>query len=185
MLDPVFKFYWIRDLKLPVNTENRLKQHIIQLILDEMSKDIKASSFESSNGVISSSSSSGYSSSSIATFKKRKLFSYHDHDDGIHSNSLAVVDPSVELNYYLSDSVKTKFTEYWLFFKSNILKKQVKKIFTVQASAAPIERIISYAGVILSSQRRNMSEQLFRDLVFLKANQSLLQMNIFMVFHVY
>ncbi len=75
---------------------------------------------------------------------------------------------------YLSDPVKSKFSEYGLFSKSNLLKKLVERIFSVQASSAPVERIFSYAGVILSPRRRNMSEQLFKDLVFLKANQCLL-----------
>ncbi len=39
VLDPLFKFYWLRDLKLPANAENRLKQNIIQLILDDISND--------------------------------------------------------------------------------------------------------------------------------------------------
>ncbi len=49
---------------------------------------------------------------------------------------------------YLSDPVKSKFSEYWLFSKSNLLEKLVKGIFSVQASSAPVERIFSYAGVI-------------------------------------
>ncbi|CAF3425787.1 unnamed protein product, partial [Rotaria sp. Silwood2] len=43
VLDPVFKFYWIQDLRLPANAENRLKQSIIQLILDDISKDTTTS----------------------------------------------------------------------------------------------------------------------------------------------
>jgi len=44
VLDPSFKFFWLRDLKLPANIENRLKQDVIQLILDEINKDSKVSS---------------------------------------------------------------------------------------------------------------------------------------------
>ncbi|CAF4226533.1 unnamed protein product, partial [Rotaria sordida] len=43
VLDPAFKLYWIRDLQLPIHMENRLKQNIIQLIIDEMNKDSKKS----------------------------------------------------------------------------------------------------------------------------------------------
>ncbi|CAF4565077.1 unnamed protein product, partial [Rotaria magnacalcarata] len=39
VLDPSFKFYWIRDLRLSVPMETRLKQSIIQLIIDEMNND--------------------------------------------------------------------------------------------------------------------------------------------------
>ncbi|CAF2061368.1 unnamed protein product [Rotaria magnacalcarata] len=49
VLDPSFKFYWIQDLKLPTNAENRLKQNIIQLILDDISKDITTPSKHLSN----------------------------------------------------------------------------------------------------------------------------------------
>ena len=171
VLDPSFKFYWIRDLNLPINTENRLKQHIIQLILDEISKDGQASSKQSS-GIISL-SSTALSSSSTSSFKKRKLFSYHDNDDAQDTNSLST-DPAVELDSYLSDPIKSKFSEYWQYSKMNFLKKLVLRIFSVQASSAPIERIFSSAGIIFSSRRRNMGEELFKDLVFLKANQCLL-----------
>ena len=171
VLDPWFKFYWIRDLNLPTNSENRLKQHIIQLILDEISKDGQASSTKSS-GIISLSSTT-FSSSSTSSFKKRKLFSYHDCDDVPDTNSSST-DPAVELDSYLSDPIKLKFSEYWRFSKMIFLKKLVLRIFSVQASSAPIERIFSSAGIIFSSRRRNMGEELFKDLVFLKANQSLL-----------
>ncbi|CAF4500177.1 unnamed protein product, partial [Rotaria magnacalcarata] len=41
VLDPSFKFLWLRDLKLTANTENRLKHDVIQLILDEINKNFK------------------------------------------------------------------------------------------------------------------------------------------------
>ena len=39
LLNPSFKFCWLLDLKLLATTENRLNQNIIQLILDDVSKD--------------------------------------------------------------------------------------------------------------------------------------------------
>ena len=56
----------------------------------------------------------------------------------------------------------------------HLLKKLIVRIFSVQASSAPMERVFSYAGLILSPRRTNLNEQLFRDLVFLKVNQRLL-----------
>ena len=44
VLDPQFRFYWLRDLKVAANEENRLKHIIIQLIIDEISKDGDAAS---------------------------------------------------------------------------------------------------------------------------------------------
>ena len=44
VLDPQFKFYWLRDMKFAGNVENRFKQTIIQLIIDEISKDSSTAS---------------------------------------------------------------------------------------------------------------------------------------------
>ncbi len=43
--------------------------------------------------------------------------------------------------------------------------------------SAPIERVFSHAGLILSSRRTNMNEDLFRNLVLLRVNQHLLYIN--------
>jgi hypothetical protein len=163
VLDPSFKFYWLRDLKLSANKENRLKQNIIQLILDEINKDLKVLSTKSSDK----------NTSSASNPKKKKLFTY----DGIINDVLndpTVNNPVVELDAYLNDPIKSKFSDYWLHSQPNHLKKLVTRICSVQASSAPVERVFSHASLILSSRRTRMSEQLFKDLVFLKVNQTLL-----------
>ena len=170
ILDPGFKFFWIRDLHLPANHENRLKQSIIQLILDEISRDSTASSDGNSLSMTTS------LSSSTPKPKRRKLFSYHDNHDDLPSG-LIKLDPSVELEIYLNDPIKGKFSEYWLMSRLSLLKKLVVRIFTVQASSAPVERVFSYGGMILSPRRSNMSVQLFRDMVFLKVNENLLRIS--------
>jgi hypothetical protein len=179
VLDPSFKFYWIRDLKLPVNVENRLKQSVIQLILDEISKDSTTSSTQLHDS--NSSSSSSLSTTAATTFclsstskvvKRRKLFTYDDSNDD--SNHILPLDPATELEAYLNDPVRSRFAEYWFHSQMSLLKKLVVRIFSVQASSAPIERVFSHAGLILSSRRTNMSEHLFKELVFLRVNQSLL-----------
>ena len=43
-LDPSFKFFWLSDLKLSINDENRIKQTVIQFILDEINKFSRLSS---------------------------------------------------------------------------------------------------------------------------------------------
>ncbi|CAF1559964.1 unnamed protein product, partial [Rotaria sp. Silwood1] len=99
VLDPAFKFYWIRDLQLPIHMENRLKQNIIQLIIDEMNKDSKKSKNDL-NKVSSSSATITFTATSKV--KRRKLFNYDDSnmDD---SNESTTLDPTVELNAYLND----------------------------------------------------------------------------------
>ena len=169
VLDPNFKLNWIRDLKLPVNSENRLKQNIIQLILDEISKDLRTSTLLDGNNL----SSSNSRKSSPSKAKKRKLFVY-DNDDDHYSSSSITVDPASELEIYLNDRTTIEFSNYWSHSRLELLKNLVKRIFSVQASSAPVERVFSYAGLILSPRRTNISEELFRDLVFLKVNQRLL-----------
>ncbi|CAF1373788.1 unnamed protein product [Adineta steineri] len=165
VLDPAFKFYWTKDLKLDPNSENRLKQQIIQLILDEVSKEIKIStkkSFDRSN------------LSSPPKSKKKKLFHYDDFDNDLNIINSLEMDPGSQLQAYLNDPIKSKFSEYWSYSQLNLLKKLVFRIFSVQASSAPIERAFSNAGLILTARRTRMNEQLFKNMVFLRVNQSLL-----------
>ena len=168
VLDPQFKFHWVRDLKRPVQSENRLKQDIIQLIIDEGKNDSKQCSIKT---IEKSACSSSCADTPKA--KRRKLFHY-DHDIVGDATETTVLDPAIELDSYLNDPIRTSFSQYWSHSPLNILKKIVQRVFSVQASSAPIERVFSHAGLILSSRRTNMSEQLFRDLVFLRVNQSLL-----------
>ena len=168
LLDPTFKFFWIRDLKLPVNIENRLKQNIIQLVLDEISKDSITASTTSQTTQLTA-------ALSTPQVKRRKLFFYDNYlasDD--HSNEQKPLHPSVEIEAYLNDPVRSKFSDYWQRSRLTSLKKLVTRVFSVQASSAPIERVFSHAGLILSSRRMRINEQLFKDIVFLKGNHGLL-----------
>lgn len=177
LLDPAFKFFWILDFKLPVNIENRLKQNVIQLILDEISKDdLKPTSTKSVDRIDSPSNQSSSVLSSASKMKRIKLFVYDDqrYENNKSLDGSKLFNPSVELESYLNDPVRSSFSDYWLRSPLNSLKKLVIRIFSVQASSAPIERVFSHAGLILSSRRTRMNEQLFRDIVFLKANQCLL-----------
>ncbi|CAF1550205.1 unnamed protein product, partial [Adineta ricciae] len=78
VLDSAFKFFWVRDLQLSVQMENRLKQHIIQLIIDEMNKEPIVSS-----GHFNKISSARTSTCSASTPKAkcRKLFDYDNVND--------------------------------------------------------------------------------------------------------
>lgn len=169
VLDPSFKFYWISDMKLPANLENRLKQNIIQLILDEISSYTDPSS--SSSPLPTKVLPIDCASNPLKT-KKRKMFAYHENN--IDASDTMTYNPMYELQSYLNDPLRSRFSDYWANSRFHNLKKLVVRIFSVQASSAPVERVFSHAGLILSARRTNMSEQLFRDLVLLKVNQSLL-----------
>lgn len=170
VLDPAFKFFWLRDLQLSVQMENRLKQHIIQLIVDEMNKEPNLSP-----GHLDRISPARTSASSASTpkAKRRKLFDYDDVNSS-DLNEPNALDPVVELDAYLNDPVRLLFSDYWHRSQLSILKRLITRIFSVQASSAPIERVFSHAGLILTPKRTNMNEQMLRDLVFLRVNQSLL-----------
>ena len=176
LLDPTFKFFWIHDLKLPAHIENRLKQNVIQHVLDEIDRDSHSSSTESiASTQPCSLAPSSLSLSPATRVKRRKLFFY---DDYRHSNNSStdkrLLNPSIEIEAYLNDPVWSSFSDYWQRSQLSSLKTLVARLFSVQASSAPVERVFSHAGLILSSRRTRMSEQLFRDMVFLKANRSLL-----------
>ncbi|CAF1691719.1 unnamed protein product, partial [Adineta ricciae] len=87
VLDPSFKFLWLSDLKLPVNDGNRLKQSIIQLILDEISKDVANPS--GTHG----SSTTASPPSSTPKPKRRKFFVYNDSYDDNDSNRSSLLNP--------------------------------------------------------------------------------------------
>lgn len=178
VLDPAFKFYWIYDLRLHPNMETRLKQNIFQLIIDEISNNATRSSSESVLSVDDSNSSSFTTSSSGSVncdSKRRKLFVYDKYRyNNVSSNGSRFSEPPRELEAYLNDPVESKFSEYWQRSQLTGLKKLVVRLFSVQASSAPVERVFSHAGLVLSSRRTRLSEELFRELVLLKINQSLL-----------
>lgn len=163
VLDPSFKFFWMNDLKLSPNVERRLKQNIVQLILDDISNDSRLSSNLRTEPP---------TSLSTVPKPKKKIFAYTDYDENF--NNKIATDPTSQLDYYLNDPIRTKFSDYWSNSRLTILKQLVTRIFSVQASSAPVERVFSHAGLILSSRRMNMNERLFKDLVFLKVNQTLL-----------
>lgn len=170
VLDPEFKFYWLRDLRLVASDENRLKQHIIQLIVDELSKYEIRSSVGTTLPVEQLSTVS--SSLSQPNVKRKKLFHYHD--DAENSDATTKNDPTIELQAYLNDPIKSSFTDFWYHSRLKLLKSLVTRMFSVQASSAPIERAFSHAGLIYSCRRTNMREGLFRNLVFLRVNRALL-----------
>jgi hypothetical protein len=82
--------------------------------------------------------------------------------------------PMAEIHVYINDQMRTKFSPYWENSQLLFLKNVVKRVFSIQASSAPIERAFSQAGIIMSPRRTSMREEVFRNLVFLRMNQNLI-----------
>jgi len=176
VLDPEFKFYWLRQIKYKLNLEFQIKQSLIQMILNECEQnhDEPVDQLHSRESSFSSSSFSTSDDRMTQSFNgpilsKRKLFHYED-DSG---TSLQVtMSPMNEINAYLSDPMRVRFSTYWKNSQFFHLKMVVKRLFSVQASSAPIERVFSQAGAIMSPRRTLMLEEVFRSLVFLRVNQN-------------
>jgi hypothetical protein len=165
VLDPEFKFHWLTQMNYKPTMESQMKQSIVQMILHECDS-IHSSSFPATimNSDITS---------PVGTLitKKRKLFQY----ENASSLSLdSTMNPLQEINTYTNDPIQCRFSSYWKNSRLACLQNVVKRIFSVQASSAPIERVFSQAGLIMSARRTSMLEEVFRSLVFLRVNQSLI-----------
>jgi hypothetical protein len=187
VLDPEFKFYWLSQIKCSVNLEFQIKQSLIQIILNECEQNHEQAppcdKLDSREPLLLLFSSSSLSTSDDMTtqsfitpsLSKRKLFHYeYDDHSGASSSSLQVtMSPMNEINAYLSDPMRVRFSTYWKNAQFSHLKMVVKRVFSVQASSAPIERVFSQASAIMSPRRTLMLEEVFRSLVFLRVNQHL------------
>jgi hypothetical protein len=176
VLDPEFKFLWLSQMNYKPTIEAKMKQSLIQMILDECEQYTDSSSENIPHTQSSSSPSSlsnSYTTQSIntLTIKKRKLFHY---DDDSTLSFISSINPSNEINIFINDPVRFRFSSYWKNSRLYSLKNVVNRVFSIQASSAPIERIFSQAGVIMSPRRTSMSEEVFRSLVFLRVNQDLI-----------
>jgi hypothetical protein len=177
VLDPEFKFYWLSQIKYKPDLESQIKQPLIQMILNECEQngDGSLDKLDSRESLFSSSSFCTSNDNMTQSFNrpvlsKRKLFHYEDHS----GTSLQVtMSPMNEINAYLNDPMRVRFSAYWKNSQFSQLKMVVKRVFSVQASSAPIERVFSQAGVIMSPRRTLMLEEVFRSLVFLHVNQHL------------
>jgi hypothetical protein len=165
VLDPEFKFHWLTQMNLKPTVESQIKQSLVQMILHECDHT-QASSLPTSTV------NSGITSPlGTSVTKKRKLFQY----DGASSVSIdSTMNPLQEINTYTNDPIQCRFSSYWKNSRLSSLQNVVKRIFSVQASSAPIERVFSQAGLIMSPRRTSMLEGVFKNLVFLRVNQQLL-----------
>lgn len=120
ILDLSFKFFWLRDLNLTLNAENRLKQNIIRLLLNEINKDSIESLTKLSN----------INSSSTPRLKKKKLFSYDD-TSNYHGNDTTTMSRIAEVEVYLTNPIQSQFSPYWRHSQLHRLKKLVTCVFVL------------------------------------------------------
>jgi hypothetical protein len=173
VLDPEFKLYWLSQMNYKPVIESQMKQSLIQMILDECEQNNNTSFDNIQDTQLSASTSvmNSYTTQSVDTsiIKKRKLFQY---DDNYSLSFDSGMNPVNEINAYINDPTRFKFSLYWNNSQLYSLKNVVQRIFSIQASSAPIERVFSQAGVIMSPRRTSMQEEVFRSLVFLRVNQN-------------
>lgn len=162
VLDPQFKFYWIAQMNYKPLVESQVKQLLIQMILNECEQGQTAA--------LSLSHASNDASESLTTpaMKKCRLFQYDDVSLVPPDGSMS---PLQEINAYINDPIRYGFSNYWKNSRLSSLQTVVRRIFSVQASSAPVERVFSQAGMIMSARRTSMLEEVFRNLVFLRINQ--------------
>jgi hypothetical protein len=143
-------------------------------IIHELNKDMRTDSLQNTQLLSPSSSvSNSHTTQSVgmSIIKKRKLFQY---SDGFSSSIDTTYSPVDEMNAYINDSIQSRFPLYWKHSQLSTLKSIVKRIFSIQASSAPVERVFSQAGLIMSPRRTSMLEDVFRSLVFLRVNKSMI-----------
>ncbi|CAF4884167.1 unnamed protein product [Rotaria socialis] len=179
-LDPEFKLYWLSQMKYSPACESKMKESLIQMVLDECDYGQNRSSNNLPETLSSFSSRSIDMNDSVVqstrttTNKKRKLFQYDDDSNGCNVSPNSLKSPMNEINAYLNDPLRCNFSLYWKNSQLHALKNVVKRVYSIQATSAPIERVFSRAGIIMSPRRTSMREEVFRNLVFLRMNESLI-----------
>ena len=170
ILDPKFRFRWLPLMNLSQSTESKVKQSLLDLIVDECELN-ESTQMDHSSSLSSLPTGHTISSNGQPLPKKRKLFEYDDDDLQSNSSELSASD---ELALYLDEHSRMASIEGWKSSSLSSMKCVVKRVFTVQASSAPIERTFSQSGLIMSPRRTSMLDELFQSLVFLRVNKHLL-----------
>ena len=171
LLDPKFKFRWTYLMSYSQSMESKLKHSMISMVLDECERNTNRN-IDQSSAQQSASSSFTTQTGSNPNIRKRKLFQYDDSDDlSSSSSNLKAADA---LTAYINESNRTNSLTCWKNSALSPLKDVVKRVFSVQASSAPIERTFSQSGLIMSPRRTSMRDDLFQSLVFLRVNHQLL-----------
>ena len=170
LLDPKFKFCWMYLMNYGQSFESQLKHTMINMVLDECeryaSKDIDRSC--TTESVTNTSTAQTGCSSNI---RKRKLFQYDDNrGNTLFGSQMKVTDA---LTRYINESNAMSSLASWKTSPFLPLTDLVKRVFSVQASSAPIERAFSQYGLIMSPRRTSMRDELFQSSVFMRVNYKL------------
>ncbi|CAF1118094.1 unnamed protein product [Adineta ricciae] len=163
VLDHQLKFHWLQQMNYNPSIESKMKQLLAERVLDNCRQISDASSNLVQYRTRRSSSSprtfnnSTTESGNVQGVKRLKLFHY---DDGVNSIFESNLSPIDELNMYLADPVRAKFSVYWQRSQLSSLETVVRRVFSIQASSAPVERAFSQAGLILSPRRTSILTEL-------------------------
>ena len=102
--------------------------------------------------------------------QKCKLFANYDSKQTTQSSGTTIQ----QMNKYLEmESTDVDCLTFW-FDKRCVLDKLVHaalRALGVPASSAPVERVFSQGGIILTPHRTRMSDKLLSKLIFIKCNQ--------------
>ena len=99
--------------------------------------------------------------------KKPKLLDFSSISD--HSHSGTMNDVEIELQVYLDQSrVDINPIKFWAERKETPLSLLALKLLSVPCSSAPVERLFSKAGIVLSQRRTRTSSSKLEKLIFLK-----------------
>jgi hAT family C-terminal dimerisation region len=173
LLDPKFKFRWIYLMNYAPSMQSKIKHAMLNLVLDECERN-RNRQMNQSHSQHSSLNSNETSGQGVTNTKKRKLFQYDDDDDEGSLSTNPELSPTDELSIYLNDSNRISSLSSWKTKCPSSLTAVVKQVFSVQASSAPIERVFSQSGLVMSPGRTSMRDELFQSLVFLRVNHNLL-----------
>ena len=113
--------------------------------------------------------------------KKLKIMSFLDDDEddflssysnNIRRNVSKQVDEYLETIRKLPENLRDNTRLFWLKYEKEWpeLASYTKRVLTVSASSAAVERVFSVGGSILRPSRRRLSDRLFEMLMFLKCN---------------
>ena len=153
MLDPRFKLNWSDD-------EEKHKK----IFLEEADKLDQAGESDSST-----------SDEEPSAAKKGKLFSYMVVPHHVRNKRKKSCEQ--ELLLYLQDGLPCDNPpSFWKLKESEypILAQLARKLYSVPATSAPVERVFSQAGKILTPSRSRLLPQNFETLLFLKLNSCFL-----------
>ena len=82
------------------------------------------------------------------------------------------VDDYMEAIRKLPENYRANTGAFWLKYENEWpeLASYAKRVLTVPASSAAVERVFSVGGALLRPSRRRLSDRLFEMLMFLKCN---------------